>query len=153
MLGVVLAQALHPPGRMVPARHGVVVGGRHQGVALAQKAAQAAVDKAGLVQRRVAAFGRFNRLVDQRVGGVRRVLFRASQRQRDAQQRIGFGRRRAFGELLAQRFSAAQPAQGVKGQRLNAGAQLGIRIVRGRRHRLTVANGHQNGGCAWKLAP
>ena len=150
---MVYAHPVYPPLRMVPDGLRAFFGQRHQLALLAQEAPQAAVDEASLVLRGVAALGCFNRLIDQRVGGVRRVFFGASQRQRNAQQRIGFRRRRAFGKLLTQRFGAAQPAQGMKGQRLNAGAQLRVHILQGRRHRLAIANGHENRGCALKLAP
>ena len=126
VLGVVLAQALHPPGRMVPARHGVVVGGRHQGVALAQKAAQAAVDERGLRARGRVVLGRLHRLVHQGKGFVGRGLWVPAQRQRAAQQGIGGGCGGAGGQLSAQGLGTPGLAQDLEQQGLHAGAQSSI---------------------------
>ncbi len=70
---VVAPQALDPPARMVPLRDRLVLGGRHQLVALAQEAAQAGVDEAGLRPRDRVALGGLHRLVDQREGLVGRA--------------------------------------------------------------------------------
>src|SRR5256885_14109750 len=64
MIGMVLAQTGDPPGRVVPDGLRLVVGGGDQGIALAQEAAQAGIDEAGLGARGPL-LGSFHRLVDQ----------------------------------------------------------------------------------------
>ena len=92
--------------------------------------------------RSLAAFGRFYGLVHQHIRGVGRVPLIPGECQRDAEQCIGFGWRWAFGQLLAQRFGAAQPAQGVKPERLHAGAQGGVHLFQRGREGLAVPHGH-----------
>ena len=150
---VVFAQAVHPPLRVVPDGLRVAVGLGDQRVTLAQKSAQAAVDEAGLMARAFAAFGGFNRLVHQHIRGVGCVFLIPGQRQRHTQQGIGFRRWRAFGQLLAQGFGAAQPTQGVKSKRLHTGAQGGVHLFQCGGEGLAVPHGHQQTGCALKLPP
>ena len=121
MLGVVLADPVDPPLRVVPDRLRVFFGDGDQLVALTQKPAQTTVDKTGLVGGGFAAFCSFDGLINQRMRRVRRLVFAPNQRQNNAQERVCFRRRRASGELLAQGFCAAQPAQGMKPQGLNTG--------------------------------
>jgi hypothetical protein len=153
MRRVVFAHLVYPPLRVVPDGLRIFFGQRHQRVLLAQEAAQAAVDETGLVPRGLAAFGRFNGLIDQGVRRVRRVHLRPAQCQHHTKQRIGFGRRWALGQLLAQGFGAAEPAQCVKAERLNAGPQRALNFSQRSRHGLAASNGHQYGGGALKLAP
>ena len=101
MLGVVFAQAVHPPLGVVPHSLRVGVGLGNQRIAFPQKTPQATVDEAGLVGGGFAAFGRFDSLVDQRVRCVRSIFFTPYQGENHAQQGIGLWRRRPFGQLLA----------------------------------------------------
>ena len=122
MRRMVLAEQLDPPRWVVPLRHRFLRHGGAQGVGLAQVAAQAGVDEAGLGLGRLAALGGFDRLVHQHMGLIARRLA-AGQGQRAAQQRIGCRRRRAACELLAQGLGLAQLAQHGKAQRLHTRAQ------------------------------
>ena len=126
MLGVVFAQLVHPPLRVVPHRLRIGVGPAHQRIALAQKAAQATVDKTGLVGSGRSALSCLHSLVDQRVRRVRGIFFAPNQRQHHAQKRIGFRRGRLFGKLLAERFGSPQPAKRVKAQGLHPRAKEGV---------------------------
>ena len=154
---VVLAHPVYPPLRVVPDRLRMFFRLGHQCVALAQEAAQAAVDEAGLVHRGLVALGGFHGLVHQRVGGVTgtvalrqvagsrvaRAAFRTGQRQRNTQQGVGLRWRRPLGQLLAQRFGPAKPAQRMKTQGLHAGPQAGVDVFERSGHGAAAANGHQ----------
>ena len=122
ILGVVFLQAVYPPLRVVKTRQRVVVCGCHQGLTLAQKAAQTRIHKAGLTLQ-PCTLGRFNGLVDQGEGLVRGLLRVPSQRQGGAQQRIHLGRGGFGGQLLAQHLGAPQLAQHLEQQSLHPRAQ------------------------------
>jgi len=153
MLRMVLAQPLDPPRRVVEAGHRVVVGGGHQGVALPQKAAQAAVDERRLGPRGGVVLGSLHGLVDQGEGFVGRLVRVPAQRQGRAQQRIGSGWRRAGGQLPTQGVGAAQLPQHLEQQGLDPGAQSRIDRREGRRARLAAANGLQGPRNSGQLLP
>ena len=140
---MVFAHPVYPPLRVVPDRLRIFLRQRHQRIALAQEAAQATIDEAGLVPGVFAALGGFNGLVDQRMPGVRRFLLGPDQRKSHTEQGIGIGWRRARRELLTQGLGAAQLPQGVKSQRLHAGPERGVYVLQRRRHRAARADGHQ----------
>ena len=146
MLGVVLAQPLHPPGRVVPARQIVPCGGITQRLALAQITAQAGVDKPRLGPRTALGLGRFHRLVDQRVGLVGRTGVRRHQCQRGAQQRIDSSSRLARCQLAAQGLRHAQMAQRLEKQGLHSGPQRGRDRLQRCSPRAAGTHGLQAGG-------
>ena len=153
VLGVILAQPLDPPRRVVEAGHRVVVGGGHQGVALPQKAAQAAVDERRLGPRGGVVLGGFHGLVDQGEGFVRRLVRVPAQRQGRAQQGISSRGWRAGGQLAAQGIGAAQLPQHLEQQGLHPGAQTPIHRRKGRRARLAAADGLQGSRHSGQLLP
>ncbi len=138
MIGMVLAQTGDPPGRVVPDGLRLVVGGGDQGIALAQEAAQAGIDEAGLGARGPL-LGSFHRLVDQGEWRVRCPGLIPGQGQGRVQQCADARRRVARGQLLLQRLGTAQLAQYLEQQRLDAGAQ-----------RLRHARQHAAAGLAFK---
>jgi hypothetical protein len=110
---------------MVPARDRVALDRGEQRLALAQEAAQAGVDEGLLRTRVLAAFGGFDRLVDQREGLVEGALLLRGQREGGAQQRVGRRRWRLLRELPAQGVGAGELPQHVVGERLRARADGG----------------------------
>ena len=153
VLRVVGLQPLDPPARVVPAGHRVAVGGAHQGVALAQKAAQAGIDEARLRSHAGVVLGRLDRLVHQGEGLVGCAWRIPGQGQSREQQRVGCGRWRAAGQPGAQRLRATELAQRMKRQRLRRRAQRGLRG--GQRLGGRAAGQHrlQNAGGSLKLPP
>ena len=132
VFGMVFLQPCNPPCGVVPDGHRVAIRGRDQCIALAQKAAQAAVDKARL-RTRSAALGHLHRLIDQREWWVRRMGLIPGQSQGCVQQGADLGCRRAGYQLLLQCLGAPQIAQDLKQQSLHARAQT-LRHLR--QHRL-----------------
>jgi hypothetical protein len=123
---MVALELLDPPARMVPLRDRFLVGDGDEFVALPKKSAQARVDEAGLRPGRRVALGRFDGLVDQREGLVGCAFGVPGKAERRAEQGVGQRRRRALGQVAAQRLGAAEPAQHLEAERLHAGPQRGL---------------------------
>ena len=121
-LGPIGAQALGPPGRVLPGGQGVLSRTGHQGLAFTQKAAQHRVDEAGCAWRVAAHRG--HSLIDQRVLGIRQGLVAGPQQSQCRQQQgLGAGRRGLGREQWAQHQRGAEVTQRQKGQRLGAWPQ------------------------------
>ena len=153
VLRVIFANLVYPPLRVVPHCLRALFSQRYQRITLTQKTSQAAVNKAGLVRRGLAALGGLYCLINQGMRGVGGIGFIPYQGQHHTQQGIGLRRRRSFGELLAQRLGTPQPAQRMKTQRLNAGAQRAVNIFKRCSHGLPVFDRHEQGRSALQLAP
>ncbi len=153
VLRMIFTHTVYPPLRMIPDSLRIFFSQRHQRITFAQESAQATIDKAGLMTRSFAALGRFNGLVNQRMGRVGAISVVATQCQCHTKQRVGFGWRRAFSQLLAQGLGAAKPAQRMKTQRLHTRPQLGVHIFQGGRHGLAVPHGHEQGSRTLQLTP
>ncbi len=106
---------------MVPLRGRLLVGRGHQGVALADEAAQHGVEERRRLRHPLAGGG--HGLVDEGVVGVRRRVVRPQQRDGAQQQRLDGRRRRARRHEGAHGLGRAEPAQHEERQRLRAGAQ------------------------------
>ena len=106
---------------MAPDR--IALGGGDDRIALAQEAAQHGVDEGGALGR--ADVHRRDRLVDERVAGVGRVVLGPEQRERGQQQRIDPRRRQLRHQLGARRLGRAETAQHLEGKRLRTGARRG----------------------------
>ena len=150
---LVALQAADPPLRMVPHRHRILPGQRHQRVAFAQKAAQAAVDEAGLRLGGRVPLGRFHRLVDQRERLVRRVPVAPGQRQHHAQQGICRGRWRPRRQLPAQVFGTRQRAPDLEHEGLHAWPQSRRDLVQRGRAGAAGPHRHDAGRRGLQLAP
>ncbi|MPM99607.1 hypothetical protein SDC9_146799 [bioreactor metagenome] len=120
--GMVFPEPGNPPGRVIPDGHWIAVGRAHQGIALAQKAAQAGIDETGLRACR-AILGGFHGLVDQGEGRIRGLRLIPGQSQRRAQQGTDLGCRCARRQLLLQRLGTSQIAQHLEQQGLHSRTQ------------------------------
>ena len=114
----------------------------HQRFALAQKAAQAGIDKTRLALRASLQLGRLHGLVEQSVGRVGR-FFSNQERERGAQERVHHRRWRLGRERIAQGLGTAQVAQDGKAQSLHTRMQMRGRLRVGQGPRATLADGHE----------
>jgi len=119
LAGPILAQPLHPPGRVVPGAREVLLGLRHQGGAFAQEAPQHRVDERCRGGRALPSRG--DRLVHQGVFGIGRAGVGPQQGDAGDQQRLHARRRGAGGQHLTHHVSASHPAHDVEGQGLHPG--------------------------------
>ena len=153
VLRMVLAQAVNPPPRMVPAGQRIAVRLRHQRITLSQKATQAGIDERCLRLGSGVALGGFDCLVNQGEGIVRGGIRIPAKRQRRAQQGIYGRARRAGGELAAQHFGTPHLPQHMEQQRLHTWAQGRLHGGQGGCARLAAANGCQGARHTGQLLP
>ena len=125
VFGVFVLHTGHPPSRVVPACLRVAVRFCHQGFPFAQQTPQTAVDEPALCLGLPLLAGGLDRLVDQGVHRVGRVVALPAQGQGRAQQGVGSWGRYFAGQTLAQRHGSAQLPHHLKSEGLNPRAQLG----------------------------